>query len=75
MQARTASRSRFNSYHNKAPNDQSHTGGGAERHPWAGLGFHRPAARMRGLGALIRSGLAAIAGERLPLLNPREIEG
>jgi hypothetical protein len=42
MQARTASRSRFNSYHNTAPDDQLHTGLGsaAERHRGAGFGFH-----------------------------------
>jgi len=35
------------------------------------LGFHRPAVRMRGLGALIRSGLAAIA----PVIASRSAHG
>jgi len=52
-----------------APHDQPDLGrgGAAERHPWAGLGFHRPEARTRGLGALIRSGLAAIAAVSVSL--------
>src|SRR6266478_4714239 len=42
MQARTASRSRFNGDHNTASHNKLHTGRGstAERHRRAGLGFH-----------------------------------